>query len=77
MIIMPSALKHGVTVADVSHAWRLMMRSFEFDYDGELRIFVIGPRQDGGLIEIVAVPASTPQRIIHAQPLRPRFHRYL
>lgn len=38
---------------------------------------MIGPDQHGRLLELVAVPAGTPTRIIHADALRPVFYNYL
>ena len=75
--IRASALKHGVTPADVEHALRNALRYREQEYDGELRLIVIGPGADGRLLEIVAVPHDDPQRVIHADVLRPKFYDYL
>jgi len=47
------------------------------EYDGETRLFVIGADRGGRLLEIVAVPATDPQRVIHADVLRPKFYDYL
>ena len=49
----------------------------EYEYRGDERLVVIGPDQAGNLIEVVAVPAHTPLRIIHADALRPKFYDYL
>lgn len=38
---------------------------------------VIGPDRHGGLLEVVAVPAATPKRIIHAGRLCPKLYDYL
>ena len=35
---------------------------------------MIGPDTSGNLLELVAVPADEPIRIIHADRLRPRFY---
>jgi hypothetical protein len=37
---------------------------------------VIGPSQSGVLLEL-CVPIDPPQRIIHADRLRPKFYKYL
>lgn len=50
------------------------MRSSEIEYDGESRLFVIGPGHDGTLLELVGVPTPGPTRIIHADRLRPKFY---
>ncbi|MGL5808678.1 MAG: hypothetical protein ACRCYQ_01890 [Nocardioides sp.] len=49
----------------------------EYEYEGEERLFVVGPDQHGRLLELVAVPAGSPTRIIHADRLRPTFFDYL
>jgi hypothetical protein len=71
MIILASARKHGVEDEDILHAWRHMMRYGIWEYDGESRLFVVGPYRHGFLLELVAVPADDPDRIIHADRLRP------
>lgn len=53
------------------------MRLVEYEYDGEDRLLVIGADRQGRLLELVAVPAGQPTRIIHADRLRPKFYDYL
>ena len=53
------------------------MRLIEYDYEGEDRLLVIGPDRQGRMLELVAVPADQPARVIHADRLRPKFHDYL
>lgn len=78
MEIRDSARKHGgITDADIRHALDNVLRYREQEYDGELRIFVIGPDASGRLLELVLVPAHAPQRVIHAQVLRPKFYDFL
>ncbi|MFC6706877.1 hypothetical protein [Flexivirga alba] len=77
MEILGSARKHGVDDADIEHAWKSALRFVPFEYDGEDRLLVIGPDDTGRLLELVAVPADTPTRIIHADGLRPKFYDYL
>ena len=77
MEVTPSARKHEVEDADIQHAWRNAMRLVEYEYLGEDRLLVIGPDRHGRLLELVAVPAQTPVRIIHADRLRPKFYDYL
>lgn len=77
MEIRDSARRHGVTDADILHAWSHAMRLVEYDYRGEERLMVIGPDRHGRLLEVVAVPAAEPTRIIHADALRPKFYDYL
>jgi len=66
-----AALKHGVSEAEIEHAWTHAIRLVEYEYDGEERLLVIGPDQHGRLL--AAVPAARPVRIIHADRLRPKF----
>ena len=53
------------------------MRVIEFEYDGEIRLLVIGPDGSGRLLELIAIPASAPERVIHADVLRPKYYDYL
>ncbi len=53
------------------------IRLVEYDYEGEDRLLVIGPDRHGRMLELVAVPAYQPARVIHADRLRPKFHDYL
>jgi hypothetical protein len=53
------------------------VRLVEYDYVGEERLLIIGPDTRGAMLELVAVPAGSPTRIIHADRLRPTFVDYL
>jgi uncharacterized DUF497 family protein len=75
--IRQSARRHGIEDADIQHAWANAMRLIEYDYEGEDRLLVIGPDRQGRMLELVALPADQPARVIHADRLRPRFHDYL
>lgn len=77
MQISQSARKHGVSDADILHAWVHVMRLVEFEYDGEERLLAIGPSEAGNLLELVLVPVDEPTRIIHADRLRPKFYEFL
>ena len=77
MEILASAHKHSIDDEDITHAWRNAIRLVEYEYDGEERLLIIGVDRRGRLLELVAVPAERPTRIIHAAPLRKRFHDYL
>jgi uncharacterized DUF497 family protein len=72
-----SAWKHGISEADILHAWANAIRLVEFEYDGEDRLLVIGPDQQGAMLELVAVPVDSPTRIIHADQLQPNRYHYL
>lgn len=58
------------------HAWRNALRYVELEYNGELQLLVVGPSRSGAPLELV-IPSDPPQRIIHADYLRPKFYRYL
>lgn len=77
MEIRGSARKHGITDAEIEHAWHHAIRLVEYEYNGQERLLVIGPDQHGRLLELVAVPADEPTRIIHADRLPPKFYDYL
>ncbi|WP_405147930.1 hypothetical protein OG308_30940 [Nocardia salmonicida] len=77
MEIKASAHKHGIADADITHAYENALRLVEYEYDGEQRLLIIGPDLAGRLLELVAVPAGVPNRIIHADQLRRKFHDYL
>jgi hypothetical protein len=72
-----SARKHGFGDDEILHAWENAIRLVEYDYVGEDRLLVIGATQSGILLELVAVPVSVPNRIIHADRLRPKFYDFL
>lgn len=77
MEIRDSARKHGITDYEINHAWRHAMRVVDYEYGGQDRLLVIGADQHGRRLELVAVPAGEPTRIIHAVRLRPKFYDYL
>jgi hypothetical protein len=57
------------------HAVRNMMRRILLDDDLTM---LIGPATDGALLEIGILDMEGDDPIvIHAQPLRPKFHRFL
>jgi uncharacterized DUF497 family protein len=75
--IRDSARKHDISDESILHAWENAIRLVEYDYHGEDRLLVIGPDVSGTLLELVAVPAGRPTRIIHADRLRAKFYDYL
>ena len=77
MEIVQSARKHGVDDPDIVHAYENAIRIVEYEYNGEDRVLVIGADRTGRLLELVAVPVGEPNRIIHADALRPKFYEYL
>jgi hypothetical protein len=72
-----SARKHGIADDDIIHAFEEAIRYVEYEYDGEERLLIIGTDTAGRLLELVAVPAGEPTRIIHADRLRAKFYHYL
>ena len=73
MEIRASARKHGIADADIRHAWQNALRIVSQEYDAETRLLVLGPARDGALLELVAITADRPPRIIHADRMRPKF----
>ena len=76
MEIKSSSFKHGVTTEDIEHAFTNALRYVSYEYNGEERLLIIGPAQNGKLLELVAVPAEDPNRIIHADNLRKKFYNF-
>jgi hypothetical protein len=70
--ILHSALKHGATRNDISHAVRYLIVQYEIGLsDVADRILVIGPKRDGMLVEILGVLGSDEAlTIFHCMPLR-------
>ncbi len=77
MVIEESARKHGIEDADILHAIPNPLRYLEQEYGGESRRLVLGADRAGRLLEIVVVPVHEPQRVIHADRMRPKFYEYL
>ncbi len=77
MEVAASAGKHGIADADILHAWRNALRIVPQEYDAEIRLLVLGPARDGALLELVVVEADQPNRVIHADRMRPKFLDYL
>lgn len=72
-----SARKHGIEDADILYAIANVIRYTEQHYDGEERIFLIGPARDGRFLELVLVPSDNPLQVIHADILQPKNYRLL
>ena len=75
--IVGSARRHGITEAAIRHALRNAIRYVVVEYDGAEQVLIIGTDDTGRLLEIVAVPADEPLRVIHADVLRRKFYDYL
>ena len=69
------ARKHGIADPDIWHAVRNSMRRILLDDDLTM---LIGPATNGALLEIgiLDIEGDDPV-VIHALPLRPKFHRFL
>lgn len=65
-----SARKHGVTDADMIHAYRNPIRAFELD---EGLTMLVGPDRAGNLLEVGVVAGDPSPVIVHAMRARPRF----
>lgn len=76
MEVWDSARKHGIADADILHAWRNHLRYVLLEYRGVLQYLAIGPDRSGALLELI-IPTDQPERIIHADKLRPKFYKYL
>ncbi len=75
MEVADSARKHGVRDEDITHAVRNPLRVVH----GDGRDLVIGADRSGRLLEVVVLdddPNEEPV-VIHAMPLRSKFHDYL
>jgi hypothetical protein len=75
--ISESARAHYIDDEDILHAWENAIRYVEFEYEGDERLLVIGADRHGRLLELVAIPAEQPTRIIHADRLRAKFYEFL
>ncbi|MGB3208064.1 MAG: hypothetical protein WBB28_24030, partial [Crinalium sp.] len=58
----PNRDSNGRVKTSLTGATRLI----EYKYDGDERLLVIGPDRHGIMLELVAVPANNPTRIIRA-----------
>lgn len=77
MRVTESASRHGISEADILHAYTNAVRLVEIEQHGEERLIVIGPDRAGNWLELVAMPADDADRIIHADRLRPKFYTFL
>lgn len=72
-----SAGRHGVTRAAISHALEHPLAEFEID-DDPSKILVLGPGSNGNLLEVVVLLLDGDRLlVIHAMPLRSRYHHLL
>ena len=69
VVILASALKHGIAPEDMLHAYRNAFRTI---YQGTVTIF-IGSNTHGNLIEIAVVQKGSQIQIAHAMKARAKF----
>jgi hypothetical protein len=69
------AWKHGIADTDIWHAIRNTMRRVVLDDDLTM---LVGPASDGALLEVgvLDIEGDDPV-VIHAQPLRTKFYKFL
>jgi hypothetical protein len=70
-VILASARKHGISDADMLHAYRYPIRVFVM----EDLVMLIGADQAGRLLEVGVAEAEGFEFIVHAMPARGRFLR--
>ncbi len=70
-----SAIKHGISEADIRHAQNQAIKIFDyFDDLDRRRILMIGPDQSGNLLELLmAINPDSSLKIFHAMRLRAKF----
>ena len=70
-VILESARKHGISDADMLHAYRHPIRVFVMD---DL-VMLVGGDEAGRLLEVGVAEAEGVEFIVHAMPARERFLR--
>lgn len=70
-VVLESARKHGISDADMLHAYRNPIRVFALD---DL-VMLIGADEAGRLLEVGVAEAEGLEFIVHAMPARQRFLR--
>jgi hypothetical protein len=70
-VILESARKHGISDADMLHAYRHPVRVFVMD---DL-VMLVGGDEAGRLLEVGVAEAEGLEFIVHAMPARERFLR--
>ena len=70
-VILESARKHGISDADMLHAYRHPVRVFVMD---DL-VMLVGGDEAGRLLEVGVAEAEGLEFIVHAMPARKRFLR--
>ena len=70
-VVLESARKHGISDADMLHAYRHPIRVFVMD---DL-VMLVGGDEAGRLLEIGVAEAEGVEFVLHAMPARQRFLR--
>jgi hypothetical protein len=70
-VILESARKHGISDADMLHAYRHPVRVFVTD---DL-VMLVGGDEAGRLLEVGVAEAEGLEFVVHAMPARERFLR--
>lgn len=71
-VIVASARKHGISDADILHAYSHPARVFILD-DG--LTMIVGPARSATLLEIGVVAGDEGDVVVHAMPAREKFLR--
>ncbi|MEN9621529.1 MAG: hypothetical protein RL499_1722 [Actinomycetota bacterium] len=72
--ILPSARKHGLPDHSILHAVSIAFRVVRIEAE---MVLIIGPDENGQLLEVIVADPDDDARIIHAMPLRRRFVHFL
>jgi hypothetical protein len=76
VVVLSSALRHGIDVEDIQHA---LVHALTVDEIGEdpLRYLVLGPDRAANLLELVVLDRPHGPAVIHAMTMRDKYRRLL
>jgi uncharacterized DUF497 family protein len=74
--VLLSAFRHGVDVEEIEHALRNAVVVEEIAED-PTRYLVLGPDPAGRLLELIVMDRPRGPAVIHAMPMRPKYHHLL
>jgi hypothetical protein len=73
-----SALRHGISESDINHALDNAVVVIDLESDADPpKILAIGPDMSTNLLEVILLDLEDGLLVIHAMPLRPKFHDLL
>src|SRR5947208_1060469 len=73
-----SALKHGYSIEEISHAYDMALYEGEFDPDNDPpKLLIIGPDSAGNLLELIGGDVADDTLIWHADRCRPDYLQQL